>query len=247
MRVALFVPCFVDVAAPHVARATVEVLERLGCTVTVPDAQTCCGQPAFSVGARDDARVAAERFVRVFGDADWIVTPSGSCAGMVRKHYHALGVDDPAAGRVRELAEFVVEVLGVTSVPGARLPGPAGFHAACHLLRDLRNAGPARTLLANVPGTRIVDLETEGWCCGFGGMFSVAHPELSARCAEWKLRDAAGEALPVATPGHAPSPAVRYLVSPEASCLLHLQGVCARAGLPVRAVHLAEVLAGHVT
>ncbi|MCI0341142.1 MAG: (Fe-S)-binding protein [Planctomycetales bacterium] len=244
---ALFVPCFVGIAAPRVAAAARRVLERLGCDVTVPPGQTCCGQPAFSVGARAEARDVAARWTEVFAGAEWVVAPSGSCVGMVRKHYETLGVRADVVPRTRELAEFLVEVLGVTRVPGAKLPGPAGFHGACHLLRDLRNAGPARTLLRNVEGAELRDLDTEEWCCGFGGLFSVAHPELSCRMAEWKLRDAAGEELPVVPPGPARPPAVRWLVSPEASCLLQLQGVAGRAGLPVRVVHLAEVLAGDLS
>lgn len=244
MRVALFVPCFVDVAAPHVARDAVTVLERLGCTVDYPDGQTCCGQPAWSAGAADEARVAAERFCAVFRDHDRIVAPSGSCVGMIRRHYAHLGVDDPVVARVRELAEFIVEDLGVTAVPGARCEGRAAFHAACHQLRELRNMAPARALLANVPGCEVVDLECEEWCCGFGGLFSVGHPELSARMAEWKLREASGERIPVASPGRGAAAPARWLVSPEASCLLQLQGSCARLRTPLRVVHLAEVLAG---
>jgi L-lactate dehydrogenase complex protein LldE len=244
MRVSLFVPCFVDVAAPQVAQATVAVLERLGCTVDYPAGQTCCGQPAWSAGARAECRTAARHFLDVFADSEVVVAPSGSCVGMVRKHYADCGIDDARVERVRELAEFIVEDLGVTSVPGAALPGRAAFHAACHQLRELRNIGPAEALLAAIDGCEVVRLESEQWCCGFGGMFSVTHPELSARMSEWKLREAAGETIPVAAPGRTPQAPVDWLVSPEASCLLQLQGVAERLGAGVRVVHLAEVLAG---
>lgn len=244
MRVSLFVPCFVDVAAPRIAQATVTVLERLGCDVDYPAGQTCCGQPAWSAGARAECRTAANHFLEVFAAAEVVVAPSGSCVGMVRKHYADVGVDDARVARVRELAEFIVEDLGVVAVPGAALPGRAAFHAACHQLRELKNIGPARTLLEEMPGCEVVDLESEEWCCGFGGMFSVTHPELSARMSEWKLREASGERLPVATPGRESTARVDWLVSPEASCLLQLQGVAQRLGAGVRVVHLAEVLAG---
>ncbi|NMC69734.1 MAG: (Fe-S)-binding protein [Myxococcales bacterium] len=230
MRVGLFVPCFVDAFRPRAARATVELLERLGVQVEFPAAQTCCGQPQFNAGLVEEARELAGRFCRVFEPYDAVVAPSGSCVAMVRHHYAALVGTTPVAARTFELCEFLVERLGVVDV-GARLPGRAALHVGCHQRRELRAAGPAERLVDAVQDLERVRVASDEWCCGFGGTFSVKFPEISTEMGRRKL-----EPIRAAE--------VDWLVSTDVSCLLHLEGLLAREGRDrPRALHVAEVLA----
>ncbi|HKP69060.1 MAG TPA: (Fe-S)-binding protein, partial [Pyrinomonadaceae bacterium] len=177
MKVALFVTCLVDQLCPNVGMATVEVLERAGCTVTFDDRQTCCGQPAFNTGYRDEARDFAKKFIEIFedSDADAIVSPSGSCTAMV-KHFREVFPDEPEwraradriAAKTHELSSFLVNVLGVDDV-GAVASGKATWHDACHGLRDLRIKDEPRRLLQKVEGLEFVEMENADVCCGFGG------------------------------------------------------------------------------
>lgn len=246
-RVALFVPCYVDQLYPDVALATMEVLERLGVNVEFPEQQTCCGQPMANTGCADAARPLARRMVEVFADYDHVVCPSGSCVAMVREHYpEVLGGSEPryAALRARtyELAEFLVDVLGVTRVPG-RFPYRVGLHASCHGLRELR-LGPAselnvpapapdraRALLSGLDGITLTPLSRPDECCGFGGTFAVAEEAVSCRMGQDRIADHEQGGAQVITAG-------------DMSCLMHLDGLLRRQRKPMRVMHLAQILAG---
>lgn len=234
--VALFTTCLVDQFYPQVAEATVRVLERVGVRVHVPRGQTCCGQPLLNDGFPREASGLARHFLRTFEAYDAVVAPSGSCVATVREFYPQLAQGGPWGERIRslarrtyELSEFLVRVLGVDRVE-ARFPHRVAFHPSCHLLRGLRAAGCARTLLEGVQGLQLVEVENPEACCGFGGVFSVKFPEVSGAMLEDKLADVRATGAEV-------------LVSTDAGCLMHLQGGLARRREPLRCAHLAEVLA----
>jgi L-lactate dehydrogenase complex protein LldE len=236
-QVALFVTCLVDQLYPHVGEAAVRVLERAGCGVSFPDAQTCCGQATFNDGFQDEARRLARRLMDAFEGADAVVTPSGSCAAMVREWYPRLFHSLPAlagraqalAGRTYELSEYLVRVLGVTAL-GARFPAAVAYHASCHGLRGLGLREEPLRLLHAVSGLRLVPLRGAEECCGFGGVFSVKFAALSGAMLASKIDaiEASGADVVTAT---------------DVSCLMHIGGGLARRGSRVRAMHLAEVLA----
>ncbi|MDX6241916.1 MAG: L-lactate dehydrogenase complex protein LldE [Kribbellaceae bacterium] len=240
MKVQLFVTCLVDLAYPEVGERTVALLERLGCEVGFPPAQTCCGQPAFNSGHPKAAKRVAAAFVDAFAETEGpIVAPFGSCVHMVRHGQRRLVDDDPrarrVADRVRDLASFVVDDLGRSDV-GGRYPGVAGdvvtpvaWHDECHLLRGLGAAGAARTLLAGVTGCQVVQTARADLCCGFGGTFAVKVAAVSAAMADEKL-DRALEA------------GARAIVSTDPGCLMHLEGRARRRGLDLAVHHLVDLL-----
>ena len=237
LRVALFVTCLVDQFFPQVGESVVRVLRRLGVEVSFNPAQTCCGQPAFNTGYRQEARGVAARVLDLFQDADYVVAPSGSCTSMVRVFYPELFAGD--AERLRQIAElrrrflefseFLVNVLKVEDV-GASFPHRVAYHDSCHLLRELGIETEPRNLIRAVRGVDFLELKDYQLCCGFGGTFAVKFPEVSVAMAEDKLRAAAASGA-------------EYLVANDASCLMHLAGVIHRRGLPLRTMHLAELLA----
>jgi len=237
MRVSLFVTCIVDQLWPSIGTSAVEVLRRVGCTVDFDERQTCCGQPAFNTGYRDQARSLAQRFIEQYetSTADAIIVPSGSCTAMV-KHYEDLFDDEAWRGRARavadrtyELSDFLVNRLDKTDV-GASLPARLTWHDACHGLRELRLHGEPRRLLQHVRGAELVDLPNAAACCGFGGTFAVKYPEISVAIVDEKV-DAIQRA------------GVDVVVSSDASCLMQIGGRLSRLGSGVRTMHLAEVLA----
>jgi L-lactate dehydrogenase complex protein LldE len=236
--VQLFATCLIDTLQPHIGEAVVDVLERVGMEIIFPTAQTCCGQPAFNAGMRSEARKMAEHTIRVFEQNPApVVLPSGSCTAMIRHSYLELFADDPEwlpraqelAARTYEFTEFLVDVLGVTDV-GARFPGKATYHASCHLLRGLGVDRQPRTLLANVRDLELVELPHVEECCGFGGVFSVEHPEISAEMLYRKIENIEKTEAPVT-------------ISADTGCLIHIQGGLHRQGKPQRVLHIAEVLA----
>jgi len=240
VRVGLFVPCYVDQLWPEVARASVDVLEAQGVEVDFPRAQTCCGQPFANAGFEPEARRLAERFLRVFERFEHVVCPSGSCVAMVRRQYpHLLGAR-AGLGRVRELCEFLIEVLGVERIP-ARYPRRVGLHPSCHGLRELglarasERVEPARdrvrSLLSRVEGLELVEPDRPDECCGFGGSFAVGEAAVSSRMGRDRLAD--HEAV-----------GAQVITSVDASCLLHLRALAERRRLAVRVAHVAEILAG---
>lgn len=237
--VALFVTCLVDYLFPSTGIAAVRLLEHLGVTVRFPAAQACCGQPAYNGGYQREARPLAERFLDVFRDVPVIVSPSGSCTTMIRHEYPRLFAADPPrleqaqaiAARTWELTEYLVDGLGVTDL-GLRLDAPQTFaiHDACHGLRLLGLGRQARALLAAVENARVVPLKDAGECCGFGGLFSVKMPDLSAALLRKKI-------------GHIRACEAPTIVTGDVSCMMHINGGLAREGAFRRVRHIAEVLA----
>ncbi|MGH2522330.1 MAG: (Fe-S)-binding protein [Anaerolineales bacterium] len=240
IRAQLFVTCIVDSLFPAVGEAVVNVLERLGVEVEFPEAQTCCGQPAYNAGFRAEARALARRFLDVFEPSDApIVTPSGSCAAMVVHGYPDLFGDDPdkrnlarakaLAARTYEFSQFLVSVLNVEDL-GARWNGTLAYHPSCHLLRGLGVKEAAIGLLSQVEGVQVVPLPNAEECCGFGGLFSIKHGDISSAMLDRKLEGVRASGA-------------ETVVGCDMSCLMHIQGGLSRDGSKVRCVHLAEVLA----
>ena len=236
--VQLFVTCLIDSFFPGTGEAIVHVLNRAGLRVEFPADQTCCGQPAFNAGLRGEARPLAERTIRIFEKTTGaVIVPSGSCAAMLRHGYLELFRDDPAwleraralAARTFELTEYLVDVRGVTDL-GARWPGKLTYHPSCHLLRGLGVDRQPRLLLAHVREAEIVELPERQDCCGFGGVFSVEHPELSAEFLKRKISNLEKTGAPT-------------LVVADTGCRMHIQGGLHRMGKGQRVIHIAEVLA----
>ena len=237
-RVALFVTCLVDLYRPSVGFAAVKLLEAAGCRVEVPAAQTCCGQPAFNSGDTASARAIARDVMRAFAGYDWIVAPSGSCAGMLRVHFPELFRDDPAlraeaeafAARCWELVSFLTDVCGVEQVDAA-FSGSVTYHDSCSGLRELGVKEQPRRLLGSIPGLELRELPQAEVCCGFGGTFCVKYPEISTAMVREKTADIAASGAGT-------------LLAGDLGCLLNMAGRLSREGRPVRVRHVAEVLAG---
>lgn len=237
-RVGLFVTCLVDLFRPTVGFAAVELLEQAGCTVEVPRAQTCCGQPAYNSGDRADAKAVALRVIEAFAGYDYVVAPSGSCAGMIRCHFPELFADDPLlqpraeelAARTWELVSFLVDVRGMREV-AAEWPRVATYHDACSGLRELGVKEQPRRLLASIAGLELRELPGAEVCCGFGGTFCVKYPDISDKMVSDKADD-------IAATGAA------AVLSGDLGCLLNIAGKLSRQGRAVEARHVAEVLAG---
>jgi len=228
MAIALFVTCLADTLFPRAGIATVQVLERLGVEVDFPSAQTCCGQMHFNSGYRREAAQLAAGFAETFAGYEAVVSPSASCAAMVRHHYRRID-PDLVTPPVHELTEYLVDVLGVTDV-GAYFPHRVVLHQTCHSLRLLRIGDRPRQLLAAVTGLELADPTHPDQCCGFGGTFAVKNPDTSAAMGTDKLNDLTTAGAEVVT-------------STDASCLMHLGGLAARRGGGPRFMHLAEILA----
>ena len=238
MRVALFVTCLVDFFRPTIGFAAVKLLEAAGCTVGVPRAQTCCGQPAYNSGDRADAKAIALQVLDTFEGYDHVVAPSGSCAGMLRVHYPELFADDPVvlpraqqlATRSWELISFLVDVCGMRGV-SARWDRAVTYHDACSGLRELGVKDQPRRLLASVGGLTLTELAGAETCCGFGGTFCVKYPDISDKMVGDK------EAHIVATDAEA-------VLAGDLGCLLNIAGKLRRHGRQIEVRHVVEVLAG---
>ncbi len=236
-RVGLFITCLVDLMRPSVGFAAVKLLEEAGCIVDAP-VQTCCGQPAFNSGDRGTARDLAERTIEAFRGFDYVVAPSGSCAGMIKAHYPELFADDPnwapkalaLASKTHELTSFLVDVLGVTAVK-ASFEGQVTYHDSCSGLRELGVKRQPRLLLQSVEGLSLVELNESDVCCGFGGTFAVKYGEISGKIVEKKVENIVESGAPVVLAG-------------DLGCLLNMAGKLSRDGKHVAARHVAEVLAG---
>jgi L-lactate dehydrogenase complex protein LldE len=237
-RVALLVTCLVDLFRPSVGMAAVKLLEDAGCIVAVPRAQTCCGQPAYNSGDKADAKAIARQVIAAFAGYDYVVAPSGSCAGMVKIHYPEMFADEPAmrdkaeelAARTHELVSFLVDVRGIKGVAAA-CAQTVTYHDACSGLRELGVKPQPRQLLASVEGLRLAELPGAEICCGFGGTFAVKYPEISGKMASDKVADIAATGADCVLAG-------------DLGCLLQIAGRLSRAGSPVAVRHIAEVLAG---
>lgn len=236
-RVSLFVTCVVDQLFPSVGMAMVSVLERAGFAVDFPEAQTCCGQPAFNSGYGSEARAVARRCLDVFKDAEYVVVPSGSCTSMITHHFGDIFKKDAERleqahalePRVWEFSQFLLQVAKVDDFD-ARLDEIVTYHDSCHALRELNIKDGPRRLLRKVHGLELREMDVAEECCGFGGMFSVKFPEVSGGMARTKIDS-------IVRTG------ARVVVSIDSSCLMQLQGALSRVNAGIRTMHLAEVLA----
>jgi L-lactate dehydrogenase complex protein LldE len=237
-RVALFVTCLVDLYRPTVGFAAIKLLEDAGCRVEVPEAQTCCGQPAYNTGDRATARDLARNVIDTFLSYDYVVAPSGSCGGMIAHHYAGLFDDDPQyrgkaealAAKTHELVSFLTDVMGVQGVT-ARYDGVVTYHDSCSGLRELGIKAQPRKLLGSVDGVVLQELPDAEVCCGFGGTFCVKYPDISVRMVGDKakrVRETGADTL----------------LAGDMGCLLNMAGKLKRDGAPVKVRHVAEVLAG---
>jgi len=241
-QVGLFIPCYVDQLYPQVGLATVDLLEHFGCEVVFPEQQTCCGQPMANTGCVQDARPLAERFLQIFEPYQYVVAPSGSCVAMVRRHYEEYFHNDPRYLALRdktfELSEFFVDVLKVQRIEGA-FPHQVGMHQSCHGLRELRLASDSemvvppfnktRQLLEGLEGIRFSELSRADECCGFGGTFAVAEEAVSCMMGNDRVHDHQQAGTEV-------------LTANDMSCLMHLEGLIHRQKIPMKVLHVAEIL-----
>jgi L-lactate dehydrogenase complex protein LldE len=236
-RVGLFVTCLVDLMRPSIGFAAVKLLEDAGCTVEVP-VQTCCGQPAYNTGDRGTTRDLAERVIESFRGFDYVVAPSGSCAGMIKVHYPELFAEDPnwlprvnaLGAKTWELTSFLVDVLGVNAV-AARFEGPVTYHDSCSGVRELGVRNQPRRLLKSIDGLELVEMVDSEVCCGFGGTFAVKYGDISNAIVQEKTKNIAETGAPTVLAG-------------DLGCLMNIAGKLTREGRPVEVRHVAEVLAG---
>ena len=237
-KATLFIQCLVDVMYPEVGVAMLKIFDKLGIPVDCPTDQTCCGQPAFNAGYRQQAKVAARRFIEIFESKEVIVCPSGSCVAMVRHHYPQLfDGDSPwqrraeaVAAKTYELSQYLVDVLGIDEL-GARFSGKLTYHDSCHALRTLGIRQQPRQLIAKVAGAELVEMNESERCCGFGGSFAVKYPDISTAMVTDKVDQI------IATGADA-------VVGIDISCLMNIQGLLSRRKSSVKSVHIAELLVG---
>jgi L-lactate dehydrogenase complex protein LldE len=241
VRVALFITCLVDVMRPEIAESSVKLLESAGCTVEVPMSQTCCGQPGFNSGDTATARDLARKFLAEFEHFEYVVTPSGSCGGMIRHHYPRLFADDPdlrsridaLAARTWELTAFLHDVLKLRALPG-RFSGEVTYHDSCSGLRELGVQAQPRALLALNPEIRLTEMKDARACCGFGGTFSVKYGDISSAIVDEKIERIHASGAPCVVLG-------------DLGCMLNIEGRLRRTGdTTTRVLHVAQVLAGDV-
>ena len=237
-RVALFVTCLVDLYRPTVGFAAIRLLEAAGCTVEVPEAQTCCGQPAYNSGDRATAKEVARGVIDAFLPYDYVVVPSGSCGGMISHHYASLFEDDPEyrgkaealGARTFELVAFLSDVRGAAALP-VEYQGSVTYHDSCSGLRELGVKAQPRAMLSRIKGVELREMAEPETCCGFGGTFCVKYPEISTRMVSDKTRDIAATGAGT-------------LLAGDLGCLLNMAGRLKRENSPVQVRHIAEVLAG---
>lgn len=236
MTVQLFIPCFVDQLYPQTAFNMVKVLEKVGCTVEYNTEQTCCGQPAFNAGFRDEAKEVCSKFIKDFRGADYIVAPSASCVGFIRNYYMKMFDNSSVHNEVKdlgkrtfELSDFLVNVLNVEDL-GATLNATVTYHDSCAALRECKIKEEPRRLLNKVKGLELVEMNDVETCCGFGGTFAVKFEAISIGMADQKAVNAAATGS-------------QYIVSTDISCLMHLDGYIRHKGLNIRTMHIADVLA----
>ena len=236
MTVQLFIPCFVDQLFPETGFNMVKVLEKAGVEVEYNTEQTCCGQPAFNAGFRDEAREVCSKFLKDFSGHDYVVSPSASCVGFVRNYYSKLFDNSSVHNNVRDLGKrifefssFLVNVLGIEDF-GATLHGKATYHDSCAGLRECRIKEEPRKLLSRVKGLELLEMNDVETCCGFGGSFAVKFESISSAMADQKVNNAL-------------QTGADYIISTDASCLMHLEGYIRKKELPIRTMHIADVLA----
>jgi len=237
MKAQLFITCIIDTLYPDIGEAVINILEHVGVEVNVPAGQTCCGQPSYNAGLREQARRMAIHMIQTFeANPGPVVIPSGSCAMMIRHIYLDLFADDPEwlpraqalAIRTYELTEFIVDVLGITDL-GSDFSGSITYHPSCHLLRGLGVDRQPLQLLSSLHHAQITELPHREECCGFGGVFSVEHPEISAAMLDRKIGNIEASQAPV-------------IVACDAGCITHINGGLHRQGKTQRALHIAQIL-----
>lgn len=237
MKINLFIPCFIDQLYPQTAFNTIKILEKAGCEVNYNPNQTCCGQPAFNSGYWDETRKLANKFFTDFSDEEIpIISPSASCISFVQHHYHKLFEGDVVklseCERVTklgfELTDFLVNVLKIDNL-GATFNHKVTFHDSCSALREYGIKDEPRRLLSNVKGLELIEMEESETCCGFGGTFAVKNTSISSAMVQKKVENA------LAT-------GVEYIISTEASCLMNINGYCKKHNLPIKGIHLADVI-----
>jgi len=237
MDIQLFIPCFIDQLYPQTAFNTIKILEKAGCKIHYNPKQTCCGQPAFNSGYWKEASSMAKKFLVDFNAKMPVVSPSGSCTGYIKRHYHKILNDCPdlllqfeiMKDTVYELSDFLVNILHVENL-GATFPHQVTFHDSCAALREYGIKDEPRRLLSRVKGLELIEMPESDTCCGFGGTFAVKNNAISTAMADKKVLNAI-------TTG------AEYIVSTEASCLMNINGYCTKQKIPVRGIHLADVLA----
>lgn len=235
MKISLFATCLVDMFQSNVGKSTVELLERLGCTIDFPTGQTCCGQPAYNSGYVKASRNTIKNTIRVFEHAEYVVCPSGSCAYMLKEYQHLLK-EEPAwqeraknlAAKTYELTQFIVDVLKIEDV-GAKLEGTATYHPSCHMTRLLQVQSPPLILLQNVKGLELIDMPLKENCCGFGGTFSVKMGKISEQMVDEKIASIE-------------STGVHYLIGADSGCLMNIGGRMKRQQSLIETKHIAEIL-----
>ncbi|MFC5591818.1 (Fe-S)-binding protein [Sporosarcina soli] len=235
MKVTLFATCLVDMFQTSAGKATVELLEHLGCTIDFPESQVCCGQPAYNSGYVKESKEAMKKMIQTFEHAEYVVSPSGSCAYMFHEYQNVFKGDpvwEPKARalaeKTYELTEFIVNVLKVEDV-GAHFEGKVTYHTSCHMTRLLGVQEAPMKLLKNVVGLEYVELPNKHQCCGFGGTFSVKMAQISEQMVDEKVQ-------------HAEETVADYLIGADAGCLMNIGGRMERVGTPVKVLHIAEVL-----
>jgi L-lactate dehydrogenase complex protein LldE len=235
MKVTLFATCIVDMFQSNVGKATVELLERLGCEIDFPESQVCCGQPSYNSGYVKETKEAMKRMIDTFIDAEYIVSPSGSCITMFHEYQHIFKGDPIWEPKAKELAEksfeltqFIVDVLKIEDV-GARFEGSVTYHTSCHMTRLLGVKKAPMILLSNVKGLKFTELPGKEQCCGFGGTFSVKMAQISEQMVDEKVR-------------HVEETGAEYLIGADAACLMNIGGRIDRVGKPIKVMHIAEVL-----
>lgn len=236
MKVQLFIPCFVDQLYPQTAFNMVKVLEKATCEVVYNTNQTCCGQPAFNAGFRNEARDVCSKFLKDFDGVDYIVAPSASCVGFVRNYYGKIFDNSSQHNQVKDLgkriyefSEFLTEVLKIDNY-GAALNAKATYHDSCAALRECKIKEGPRKLLSHVKGLELVEMNDVETCCGFGGTFSVKFDDISASMADQKV-------------GNAMATGAEYIISTDLSCLMQIDGYIKGKDLPIKTMHIADVLA----
>lgn len=236
MKVQIFIPCFVDQLYPETAFNMVKVLEKACCDVAYNTNQTCCGQPAFNAGFLDEAKSVAEKFIKDFDNTDYIVAPSASCVGFVRNYYAGLfenssqhNVVKDLSKRIFEFSEFLTDVLKIENF-GAELNARATYHDSCAALRECKIKEGPRSLLKKVKGLELIEMAETETCCGFGGTFAVKFDGISSAMADQKINNA------MAT-------GASHIISTDLSCLMHLEGIISKKNLPLKTIHIADVLA----
>ena len=236
MNVHVFIPCFIDQLYPTAGFNTIKVLEKAGCTVSYNPEQTCCGQPAFNAGYWGESREVCNKFINDFSGAEYIVMPSASCTGFIKNYYPK--IYDNASNqkdikgfqeKVYELSDFLVNILNIDDL-GAHFDGVATYHDSCAALRECKIKSEPRKLLEKVKGLKLIELKDNETCCGFGGTFAVKFEGISVAMGEQKVQ-------------HIVNTDADYLISTDLSCLMHIGGIMEKMALPIKSLHLADVLA----